>query len=177
MSVMETVGSIMNIAGTFTTDDVAYASWVHLRPRRSLGVLGVVVMLLALVAVYLAFFGRPPESPGWSRWILVAALSCLVLMFGFGIPYISRRTYRQRKDLQRPCSFSPSDSGLCFSTEGASGIKPWTDYLKWKEGRDIFLLYLSDNLYQMIPKRFFESEDDLKAFREVIGKNIPRRAA
>jgi hypothetical protein len=167
----------MNISGTYTTADLISATWIHLRPRRSLGILGVVVILLSLVAVYLAFFGQYSAHPGWSRWILVAALLYLALALGLGIPYRSHRTYQQRKDLQRPCSFSPSDSGLLFSTEGASGTKPWSDYLKWKEGRDTILLYMSDNLYQMIPKRFFASEKDLEMFRELLHQKFQRHVA
>ena len=51
------------------------------------------------------------------------------------------------------------------------------DRLSQVEGRtSAFLLYMSDNLYQVVPKRFFASDSDLRAFRELVGKRIARRA-
>ena len=134
-------------------------------------------ILPIIVAVWLGFFGRYSGDYGWARWALPAMLLYLALSFGFGIPFKSKRAYKQRKDLQRPCSFSIGSTGLYISSEGLAGTKPWTDYLKWKEGKTLFLVYLSDNLYQVIPKRFFASESDLNAFREVLSQEIPRREA
>jgi YcxB-like protein len=167
----------VNISGTYTANDLVSAAWVHLRPRRNLGIVGIVLVLLALLAVWLSFFGAHAESSGWAKWVLPSALLYLALAFGVGIPYKARRAYKQRKDLQRQCSFSWSNAGLYFSTEGMAGTKPWADYLKWKEGGEVILLYLSDNLYQAIPKRFFASESDLLEFREFLSQQVPRREA
>jgi hypothetical protein len=34
---------------------------------------------------------------------------------------------------------------------------------------------MSDNVYQVIPKRFLQSEDDARAFREIFERKIARR--
>jgi hypothetical protein len=70
-----------------------------------------------------------------------------------------------------------SEAGLHFSTEGMAGTKPWTDYLRWKEGKDVILIYMSDDLYQMMPKRFFASDADLQAFREYLSQRVKSAAA
>jgi hypothetical protein len=79
--------------------------------------------------------------------------------------------------LQRPCTFHTEEKGLRFSTEGISGTKAWSDYFKWKEGKNCFLIYMSDNMYQVIPKRFLESESEIKTFREILQRNVARREA
>lgn len=54
--------------------------------------------------------------------------------------------------------------------------KPWSDYLRWKEGGKCFLLYMSDNLFQIVPKRFFHSDSDIDTFREMLTMRIGRVA-
>jgi len=100
------------------------------------------------------------------------------LAFGVQVPYRGRKTYRQRKDLQRECSFLADGSRLILTTEGAVIETLWSDYLKWKEGKAGFLLYMSDNMYRPIPKRFFASEADIAKFREMVGAGMkqPSRA-
>ena len=93
-------------------------------------------------------------------------------MIWFIVPYKCRRAYAQRKDLQRECTFLPSEEGLAFKSADTEGEKRWSDYLKWKEGKSVFLLYMSDNLYQLVPKRFFASEADIERFRDILTRKI-----
>jgi hypothetical protein len=165
------------IQGTYTPQDLWAASWSHIRPRRSLAVVGVLLAGAFVWALWAAFFGRFSAEAGWTRWVMIAVGIYLVGYFGVGIPYFTRRAFRQRKDLQRPCKFTPSESGLGFETEGAQGAKPWSDYLKWKEGKSAFLLYMSDGMYQVLPKRFFSSPDEVDAFREMVREKVARHEA
>jgi hypothetical protein len=165
----------MKIQGTFTERDLRNAGWTNLRPRRTFAVVGVLIVAAFCWALWLAFFGNGFDEPGWVRWAMLSVAVYSVLFFIFGIPYRVRRTYRQRKDLQRPCTYLPSEKGLGFETEGAQGTKAWSDYLKWKEGRSVFLLYMSDQMFHVIPKRFFSSVDELNAFRELLAERVAPR--
>jgi hypothetical protein len=109
------------IQGTFTLRDLRDANWSHLRPRRALAVVGVLLVAAFCWALWYAFFGAWSASVGWMRWVMLAAAIYLVAFFAFGIPYRVQRTYRQRKDLQRPCAFVPSDAGLGVETQDAQG--------------------------------------------------------
>lgn len=165
----------MNFSGTYTANDLISANWVHLQPRRSVGIAGLILLVLALLSSWMLFFTSIARGAEWTRWVIPGGLLYLGLTFGVGIPYKCRRAYKQRKDLQRLCNYSASDAGLAFSSEGVAGTKPWTDYLKWKEGSKVFLIYMSDQLYQVMPKRFFSSESDVDAFRELLSRKIQRR--
>jgi hypothetical protein len=167
----------LQITGTYTIKDLEAAAWVHIRLRRSFAILGLLLIAVALFILGYAFFSSRPTSLGWGLWVLVAGLLYIVLFLCFGIPFNARRMYKQRKDLQRECTFSVSELGLHFSTEGMAGTKPWTDYLSWKEGKDTVLIYIADNLYQMIPKRFFTSDADLQAFRQYLSQRVKAAAA
>ena len=165
------------IKGTCTPDDLVNASWVHLRPRPVIAVAGGLVLVLFFWALWMAFTREPPPDPAWLPWSMVGIATYLALMFGVGIPWRCRRTWRQRKDLQRACWFVASSAGLRSASESVQADKPWSDFLKWKEGRHVFLLYMSDHMYQAIPKRFFSSQDELVAFREFVSAGVARRVA
>lgn len=165
------------IQGTFTERDLRDAGWTNLRPRRSLAVVGIILVALFCWVLWYAFFGSRPFEPWWMRWLMLAIAAYFVVLFAIWIPYKVRRTYRQRKDLQRPCTYLPSDSGLGAETEGAQGVKPWADYLKWKEGRSSFLLYMSDHMFQIVPKHFFSSAEELDAFRNLVKRKVARHEA
>ena len=34
----------------------------------------------------------------------------------------------------------------------------WTDFLKWREGKDHYLLYLNSALFRIVPKRAFADD-------------------
>lgn len=165
------------IQGTFTERDLRNAAWTNLRPRRSIAILGAVLAVLFFWALWIAFFGSRSSEPDWMRWLMLAVPVYLTWMFAVWLPGKVRKTYRQRKDLQRPCIYIPSDTGLGAETEGAAGVKPWTDYLKWKEGKSVLLLYMADDMYQIIPKHFFSSEENLVKFKNMLREKIARHEA
>jgi len=162
------------IEGTFTERDLRAAGWTNLRPRRWLAIVGVLIVAAFCWTLWLAFFGPGFHEPIWIRWAMLAVAVYLPAYFLIGFPLRVRRTYRQRKDLQRPCKYLPSEAGLGFETEGAQGTKSWGDFVKWKEGRSVFLLYISDQMFQVVPKHFFPSADEVDAFRNLVTAKVVR---
>jgi len=165
------------IKGIFSPNDLVSAAWVHMRPRRGFAIAGILIVVLGFVALWVMFFGPGASAPelSWARWGLVGSYVYLFAWLAIGIPYKSRRSYKQRKDLQRECTFAATDAGLSSSNQNAQGVKPWEDYLKWKEGKLVFLVYLSDNMFQIIPKRFFDSAEEINAFRQIVRARVPRQ--
>jgi hypothetical protein len=52
-----------------------------------------------------------------------------------------------------------------------------SDFYKYKVGKDLILLYQSQALFHMFPRRFFSSEEDFKMFRSFLEANLgsPKR--
>jgi hypothetical protein len=162
------------IKGTYTADDLVSAQWLHVRPRRSLRVVGILLAAVLCLAGVVMFIGPSGSDWPWGKWLYLASLAYFPILFAVGMPYRTRRSFRQRKDLHRECSFAASDDGLRVQSGDIQGLKPWSDYLKWKEGDDAFLLYMSDNMYQVVPRRFFDSASDVDTFRALLEKNVRR---
>jgi hypothetical protein len=45
--------------------------------------------------------------------------------------------------------------------------RPWLDYVKSKEDNQVFLLYHSDVMFEIIPKSWFRSSEQVEAFRRL----------
>jgi hypothetical protein len=107
-------------------------------------------------------------------WLLVpgcalvggAAGSAIAREFSrrFVLPRRARRIFAQQKNLQCPFEFRWDDDALLGVNERGSNRTPWSDYVKWAQDDRIILLYLSDAMFQMVPKRCFGQPAQLEAF-------------
>jgi hypothetical protein len=158
----------MSITGTYSLDDLSAGAWLHFRRK-------LVVLLLGLALFAYMAFNLRSEGPDWAFWVPVCLVVWSLAVVAIAIPYRYRREFAQRKDLRHPFTFEPDTSGLRVTSAALSGTKPWSDYLKWKEDRSVFLLYMSDRTFTIMPKRFFASPQDEQAFRELVSGNIARR--
>jgi YcxB-like protein len=166
-----TLAFIMELRGTLSARDVLAAQWLHIKPRPTYTVIGVILLIAALWALWFSFSLPDLRSNGW---LLVGALA-VIATFGFWLPYRTVRSYRQRKGMQRQLRMVPTEPGLLGENETGQATVPWADFLKWKEGNGAFLLYVSDDVFHIVPKRFFQSANDIAGFREMLAAKIGRR--
>jgi hypothetical protein len=166
---------MVQINGQFTLDDFKKAHQLHTRQRA--GAAGPRIFLVLIVGFFiialavLAILGRMP-------WIfLFAALGLLVFFLGFQYlyrPYLLGRTFKNHPDLSAPFEMGLSDDGLSITNPKGSALIPWTGYVKWLEGQDVILLYRSHIMFQMVPKRMFNNENDLQSLRDqLVRNNVP----
>jgi hypothetical protein len=147
---------------------------LDLAPRRSFAVLGCLLLALAIWALWLGFFGDKPSS-AWAKWGLLVFLVYLFGHYFVYVPLYLKRRYRQHKALQREQSLFPTESGLTVTTENGEGALPWSDFLAWKESDKLFMLYVADGLYHIVPKRFFAQAADIDNFRAMLRRLVRRR--
>lgn len=88
----------------------------------------------------------------------------------FILPRRARKLFAQQKNLQRPLRFGWDEQGLAWVNESGSGKTAWSDYLKWRENDRVFLLYLSDAMFQMLPKRAFADSERLHSFMDSLSR-------
>ena len=101
-------------------------------------------------------------------------------MHFIGIPRGARRRFAQQKALARECKISWNDEKLTLDGDDVHAGIPWTDFLKWREDEQLFLLYSSRLLFRMIPKRYFSDQaavtDFARLLLEKIGpQGVPRK--
>ena len=111
------------------------------------------------------------EPPAVTWWLLAAIIYLSLLSFVWW-PYRIRKLFNQSKALQRDFRLTPNERGVLVSNEDGEMTLPWSDYRKWKESEKVFLIYLTDAQFQVVPKRLFASASDIEAFRSVLKARI-----
>jgi YcxB-like protein len=90
------------------------------------------------------------------------------------LPYRARRLFAQHKALHKPIEFEWDHEALSCRTESESGRTPWLDYARRREDRRVILLYPSDVIFQVIPRRCFTDAAQEQSFRERAARIVER---
>lgn len=166
----------MELTAHLTADDYLAACYLNLRPRpfakflwlSYAGTLSLVLFVLTKVHV-----------PG-SRVVFIiagAVVAFLIIEYFIRLPYRARRIYRQQKLLQITRTIRINPDSLETKSELGSSTVPWNMFAHWKENKKLILVYQSDVLFHMFPKRVFTSESDYNEFRNILTKHLgkPKR--
>jgi hypothetical protein len=94
----------------------------------------------------------------------------------FGVYWGSARwaAYKQFKhqpSAQGPRTLILDDSGMHWKWDGGTADIHWKNYLRWVEGKDQFLLYVSPVVFNVLPKRSL-SAGQTTEFRETLQRHI-----
>lgn len=149
-------------------DDYLAAQRLHMgvRSRRwNLTAWGVLTLALALVVAIV----RSDRM----MWLLFALLwAFLSLMVLVALPFTHRRDltaiYREHKRLHETSNWRFDDEALEGTSESGHGRLRWADIHSFKENDDMFLIYEARNLYYILPKRAFESDQELQFFSQIL---------
>ena len=128
--------------------------------------LGVGALLSADVAI------RDPNSglPPLLLILLIAVTQLFVRLFY--LPRRVRRVYSQQRNLQLPFESVCTDSGIESTNANTSSRLPWSHLIRWKEGATLFVLYQSDLMMTMVPKRCFAQPEQVDAFRGLLTERL-----
>lgn len=165
---------MIKVRGVYEPSDYVRAQYLHIRPRPLYKVLGTIVFALFLWAAWLSVTS---DDFGTFDVFFLLFIVALILNFTVYIPWNTRRVYRQQKALQRELSFGFDDAGVSISNENGQSMTPWSDYLKWKQNDQIILLYLSDCMYHMLPRRMFADSAGFESLEELLARNIAKKVS
>ena len=124
-----------------------------------------VVVLLPLLIVLDAPTG---VTVGAALGVLIA----VPVVYFIAIPWRARKIFRQQVNLQYPFEIEWDEETISFSSKSGSFVAPWQEFRKWKENDSMLLLFHSDVLYQMIPKRAFANPAELETFRGIVAGKV-----
>lgn len=137
---------------------------MSLTSRRSLIYLGLLfVFWSALLLFVLLTAGRDdPNAMTFAGIVLACMIGGVAVQIPITrrlyIPMVARRTFKQQKDLGDWRTIEVQPPRIVFRTENAIANTPTENFLKWAENQKIVLLYRSDRLFNMIPKRAMTDE-------------------
>lgn len=167
----------MKISGQLDWKDYLKAQRLHMRPSRAARAALYVAMVVVIGALAYGF-GAMAAGAGaeiWS-WLLPLVIigGLTVLYYYVLLPWNVRRIFSQQKELSVPLEHEITDSALVSSSQYGSGVRPWADFHKWKEDKDVLLLYMSDVMFVLIPKRFCTAEQVEAIRSHLVANKIPQ---
>jgi hypothetical protein len=148
--------------------DYKAAQRLHMAPRRRFRILLCILIACFGLAYILDISAVIKGESG--RWLFVCAglFAYFFLLFGVWLPRRWKKTYDGHKLLHRPYQFEITEEAFCSASEYGNATIPWREFHKWKEGKKLFLVYQSDHVFHVIPKRIFESPEAEENFRNLL---------
>lgn len=140
----------------------------------------ILILVLCLPIFGCSFFSILRNSQGSTFGILLLLIILFVLAFILYIILIAPQKTSDRMDkagmLNQPITYEISETGVTNRTEISTSQMGWKKFQKLIETKHHFLLILTQNaqMFLYIPKRVFETENDMNWFRKVITSHIPQ---
>ena len=103
----------------------------------------------------------------------VASLIAIYFLYcGFAIRRYFRRSYQNDRRFQHDFTTDMSEDGILITMPTAESRMKWDNFVRFLESDDIFVLFHSDLIFNILPKRAFTT-DEVDRFRELILRKIP----
>src|SRR5262245_44212217 len=133
-----------SVSLTLTAEDYVAANRLHfLNGLRSRNVIAFFAIMTVAYFVWtaIAYFDqwealRVVALNGFFAAVVILTIANYFLL----VPIATHRTYRNHKALHRPHTFSWSESGLTVASSSGESHLAWSDFLKWDENAQIFIL-------------------------------------
>ncbi|MCF6226058.1 MAG: YcxB family protein [Xanthomonadales bacterium] len=136
--------------------ETVQAMQLHGRGARStLIILCFIGITLVLAAVFTEYkiIAIGTVVGGVSGYFLV--LFCL-------IPFNAKKQYKQNRALRNETTMKITEQGVNFKSESGESKLKWSDIHKWKSSGGIYLLYITSNIFHMVPSRALPNEETLE---------------
>jgi hypothetical protein len=162
-----------------TPNDYVVANRLHSRGRVLRFIVGLLIGYAGVLAVLFTLnHDWPQNAAEWQNFgsglvavLFFGAVWLLIVRYVL-LPWRSRRIYRQQKNLHQEFEYSWDESALTVTGKSGYNTTPWHDFLKWRESANMFLVYRSDIMFNMLPKRFFSDASLIDDFRSALETGI-----
>jgi len=157
----------MELNFTYTRKDIQKASYLkgsdnRKRARKILIPLGLFLLFFALIT---------SSSSGFKsgEFIIIGASLFSIFFADVILPilnyFLTNAVIQRNKDiLFAPQKMIVSDNGICFENKYGKSLTEWSSFTKYITGKDIILLYISQNMAFNIPKESLLLKNKKKNF-------------
>jgi len=142
----------------------------------------ILLILLTAGAAFVLVFEAvsPPRAGDWS-WPKYAIFFAVTLGFLYALflgflPWANRRQIRRAHERSKGAGLVitsvVSEEGLETRTALAESRHSWECFRKWKASEELILIFQTDVLFNMLPRRAFASQADFDAVREFLTRRL-----
>jgi hypothetical protein len=83
--------------------------------------------------------------------------------------------WRDNPSVRQVIRYWADEEGVSWQTANSDATLKWPGLIKFRETRNLFLLYTANRAGCLIPKRAFTDESQVKEFRELLDRKINQR--
>ena len=142
-------------------DDIKAACCLHILPRsRFISAIGLVLLCAFYALAVAALTKIVSGTSDWDDWVTVLVAACPPIWYFILMPASIRKMYTQLKALQAPTEMIVTQDGIAATSANGVGVIPWNHVHKWRESKHVFLVYMSDEAYHIVPKRCIDREHE-----------------
>ncbi len=169
---------MVNLKGKFELADLKAAQDLHARTSKfARWVIIILIVVLALFIITGIVFALR-NSISWTFMIYPVFILGFLALYRYWLrPYQIKRAYTQHKELSSLFEMDLTDEGYNIKNDYGSGKIPWKDFAKWKSDEKIILLYRTDNMFNMVPKRLLTDETQAQYVIEQLKLNHVKEAS
>lgn len=145
--------------------DVQQAAKLHFKKMTfaplTISILLIVSLIYGAILYYFINYRGVFEPLVFVRMIVIAVLSFGLALLGIAVmncQIFTRKVFKQQKSLRREFQFQWDDAGTHFKSEVGETHLKWDEFIKFHQNKNMILLYISDYLFFMLPKRLMTDE-------------------
>ncbi len=163
----------MKIKGQLEWTDYLEAQLLHGKPSgynktKKNSLFSIIAVLVLLYGFYLVVIGQISFLLFFPAFLFIFLFLLYRYVF---FPKRIKKIFSQQKSMQVPFEMEFTEEGVIASNEFGDSKYPWENFLKWKENDDILVIYQSDVMFNIIPKRFFPNDQEIGNFKKYLKEN------
>ncbi|MBD2310405.1 YcxB family protein [Desertifilum sp. FACHB-1129] len=160
---------MITLRGQLKPEDYIKAQYLHLRPSPRLMKIGGAI---ASFLLFISFLVYPLEIVfSWIVTLIILFLIYAAVLF-FIFPWQARRIFSQQKSLQGEFEIIIFPERIEVTSAQGNLRMPLADFHKYKVSKDMILLYHSQAMFNLFPRRFFASDAEFKTFIAYLKTNL-----
>ncbi len=165
----------MRFQGQLTWNDYLHSQVLNSRPTGAAVAATYALITIVGIGVLTGFFLTiTGQLDLFVLLVALVAIGYLLFTRYFWLPRRARHLFTQQKDMGLAFEAEITEEGLKLSNELGSSLRPWKNFVKWKEDRELLLLFLSDITYVLLPKRFLTGPEQLESIHRQLARfNVP----
>jgi hypothetical protein len=164
---------VMKIKGQLQWTDYLESHLLHFRPvglaKAFIHTFFAVMGFLVVAMIYFSSTGKFLRFELMIPGIIFIAFTFLLRYVHF--PKQMKQEFFKQKELSAPFELEFTDNGMSTSNEFGTTTRPWGDFVKWKENRELLLLYHTDKVCSILPKRIFSDSQEIEIIKTYLKKN------
>jgi hypothetical protein len=165
--------SLMKLKGQLQWTDYLNSQLLHMQPNWVVRIMlyGVYSVLVFAFVSGLYFFAVGQLDTQLSYILPLFFFIAFYPLYRYVfLPNRVKKIFTQQKELNSPFEIEFTDDAMIASNEFGNSTRPWKNFTKWKENNELIMVYHSDVMYSILPKRIFTDSQQIETVKSYLEK-------